>query len=125
MKSRVNAMKRCLAVFIFISLTSLGALAHVKGPEVDLVDNKLSINAETLPLGRLLQLVDRATGMTSKVPPELANRNISVRFSGLNLTDGIRKIFQGQPYDYIMVQGQGVVVKAPFQGTSTGSDSQP
>src|SRR6476646_11897649 len=81
-----------------------------KGPEVDLVDNKLSINAETVPLGRLMRLLDMATGMKSKVPPELANRNISVQFSGLTFNDGIRKIFQGQPLDYILIQGQGVVV---------------
>jgi hypothetical protein len=117
-------MKPWLAVFIFISMTSVGATAAAKGPEVDLVDNKLSINAEAVSLGRLIQLVDRATGMTSKVPPELANRNISVQFSGLNLTDGVRKIFQGQPLDYIMIQGQGIVVKAPTSGGAT-PESQP
>jgi len=118
-QSRFNAMKRWLAVFLFISMTSVGTMAAAKGPEVDLVDNKLSINAEAVSLGRLIQLLDRATGMTSKVPPEVANRNISVKFSDLNLTDGVRKIFQGQPLDYIMVQGQGIVVKAPTAGSPT------
>jgi hypothetical protein len=95
-----------------------------KGPEVDLVDNKLSINAQTIPLGRLMRLVDMATGMKSKVPPELTNKNISVTFSGLTLTDGVRKIFQGQPIDYVLIEGQGVVVTASSQAL-TGTESVP
>jgi hypothetical protein len=62
--------------------------------------------------------------MRSKVPPELANRNISVKFSGLNLNDGIRKIFQGQPFDYVVFEGQGVIVTAPSQNI-TGSETVP
>jgi hypothetical protein len=95
-----------------------------KGPEVDLVDNKLSINAQTIPLGRLMRLVDMATGMKSKVPPELTNRNISVKFSDLSLTEGVRKIFQGQPIDYILIEGQGVVVTASSQAP-TGTETVP
>src|SRR5262252_352789 len=101
-------MKRWAATIIFASGLATAGFAAGKGPEVDLVDNKLSVSADAISLGRLLRLVDMATGMKSKVPPELANRNISVKFSGLNLQDGVRKIFQGQPFDYIMVQGQGI-----------------
>jgi hypothetical protein len=69
-----------------------------------------------------MKMVDTATGMTSKVPPELANRNISVKFSGLSVTDGVRKIFQGQPLDYVVIEGKGVTVTAASQnlnGTET------
>jgi hypothetical protein len=100
----------CLSVCL---VTSLSAAA--KGPEIDLVDNKLSINADSIPLGRLLRLLDLATGMQSKVPPDLAGRSISVKFSGLPLEDGLRKIFQGQPIDYVVVSGQGVIVTAISQ----------
>src|SRR6266536_6574837 len=86
----------CLATF---------ASAAAKGPEVDLVDNKLSINADTISLGRLLRLLDLATGMQSKVPREFADRNISVRFSELSFDQAVRKIFQGQPFDYVVVGG--------------------
>jgi hypothetical protein len=113
-------MKRWFVVFSFISMLCTGALVYAKGPEVDLVDNKLSINADGITLSRLLQLVDLATGMKSKVPPELANRNISVQFSGLTLADGVRKIFQGQPFDYIMVQGRGIIVTAASQTAAAG-----
>src|SRR5881628_3106852 len=99
-------MKHLVAA-LFLSMMISGSFAAGKGPEIDLVDNKLSINAETIPLGRLLRLLDLATGMQSKVPAELANRNISVKFSGLSIEDGVRKIFQGQPLDYVVVEGRG------------------
>ena len=99
------------------------AFAAAKGPEVGLVDNKLSINVEAVPLSRLLRLFDMATGMKSRVPAELANRNVSVKFSGLDLSDGVKKMFQGQPLDYVMIQGQGIVITAASQ--SGGSDLLP
>jgi len=111
-------MKRRLAVLILAGTMTIPVFA-AKGPEVDMVDNRLSINAEAVPLGRLLRFFDLATGLKSKVPAELANRNISVRFSDLNIADGVKKIFQGQPLDYVVIEGQGVIVTAVAQ-TSTG-----
>jgi hypothetical protein len=108
-------MKNWFKSAVICAVLATPCLGNGKGPEVDLVDNKLSIHAETVPLGRLMRLLDMATGMKSKVPPELANRNISVQFSGLSFNDGVRKIFQGQPLDYILIQGQGVVVTAQSQ----------
>src|SRR5438552_17564864 len=121
----VESMKSSLATLLVILAMSAGAFAAGKGPEIDLVDNKLSINAETIPLGRLLRLLDLATGMQSKVPAELANRNISVKFSGLSLEDGVRKIFQGQPLDYVVVEGRGVIVTSASQTTPVGAESAP
>jgi hypothetical protein len=108
-------MKQWVCALVFVLIVVSSGVAAPKGPEIDLVDNVLSINAEAIPLGRLLHLFDLATGMKSKVPPELANRNISVRFSGLNLTDGVKKIFQGQPLDYVLIQGQGIFITAASQ----------
>jgi hypothetical protein len=119
---RKRAMKHGVFACLFMFATSSAVAA--KGPEVDLVDNKLSVTADAVPLGRLLQLVDLATGMKSKVPPELANRNMSVRFSGLNITDGIRKMFQGQPLDYVVIEGQGIIVTGASQ-TVAGNDVSP
>src|SRR5438105_15692666 len=99
----------CLSVCLATGAT---AFAAPKGPEIDLVDNKLSVNADTISLGRLLRLLDLATGMQSKVPADLANRNISVKFSGLSVSDGVRKMFQGKPFDYVVIEGQGVIVTA-------------
>src|SRR5262245_60029349 len=124
-QSRFKPMKRWVVVFSFMSMLCTGALSYAKGPEVDLVDNKLSISAEAITLSRLLQLVDLATGMKSKVPPELANRVISVRFSDLPVSDAIRKIFQGQPLDYALIAGQGVVVTGTSQSSPAGNESFP
>ena len=114
--------KRILSI-LFCGLLAAPAFA-AKGPKIDLLDNKLSIDADTVPLARLLRLLDLATGMTSKVPPELANRNISVKFSGLSLTDGVRKIFEGQPLDYVVIEGRGVIVTAASQNLS-GTETVP
>jgi len=117
-------MKRWLAAAVFVLFIGTGALAAAKGPQIDFVDDKLSVSAEAVSLGRLLHLFDLATGMQSKVPPELANRNISVKFSGLNINDGVKKMFQGQPLDYVVIQGQGIIVTAASQ-TVTSADTVP
>src|SRR6266849_10696581 len=111
------------ACFLIVCLATAGFSA-ARGPEIDLVDNKLSINADTISLGRLLRLLDLATGMHSKVPADLANRNLSVKFSGLSLDDGVRKIFQGQAFDYVVIEGQGIIVTAASQ-TTGGPESAP
>src|SRR5579862_6480133 len=108
-------MKYWLAAGCLMVCLATGSFAATKGPEIALVDNKLSINADTISLGRLLRLLDLATGMQSKVPADLANRNVSVKFSDLSLEDGVRKIFQGQPFDYVVIEGQGVIVTAASQ----------
>jgi hypothetical protein len=116
-------MMRWFGVFILMFVLSIGAAAAPKGPQVDMIDNKLSVSADGVSLSQLLHLVDLATGMQSKVPPELATRRISVRFSGLNMTDAVRKLFQGQPLDYVMVAGQGIIVTAASQATSGVADT--
>src|SRR5438093_1035332 len=116
-------MKRWGAAIIFVLLFCTAAAA--KGPEINLIDSKLSVNAEAISLGRLLQLVDQATGMKSKVPPELANRNISVKFSSLNVDDAVRKIFQGLPLDYVVITGKSIIVTAASQTASSAGEAQP
>src|SRR5262249_54476752 len=125
MKSRFKPMKQWVSAFVLMSIFCTGVVAAAKGPEIGFVDNKLSINAEAVPLGRLLQLLDRATGMTSKVPAELANRNISVKFSSLDVSDAVRKIFQGLPLDYVMIQGQGIIVTGASQSTAAADSFAP
>jgi len=117
-------MKHGLAALLLAVSFVTGALAGDRGPEINLVNNRLSIDAQGVPLGRLLRLLDLATGMKSKVPAELANRNISVKFSALPVDEGVRKIFQGQPFDYVVLQGQGVIVTSAAQAVA-GADSAP
>jgi len=114
-------MKHLVAAVLLALAVTPGGFAAGKGPEINLVDNKLSIDAQTVSLGRLLRLLDLATGMQSKVPAELAERNISVKFSGLSLEDGVRKIFQGQPFDYVIVERRGVIVTSASQTQVTES----
>jgi hypothetical protein len=110
-------MKRWAAVLAF--LLTVSASAAAQGPKVYFRDNKLSVDADSVSLSRLLQLVDSATGMKSKVPADLANRSVSVQFSNLTLSDGVRKLFQGQPFDYVFVEGRSIIVTAASQTISS------
>jgi hypothetical protein len=121
-------MKKWLGSIVLIA--SLGTAAFAadgkKGPEIQVIDNKVSIQAEAVGLGRLLRLFDMATGLKSKVPAELANRNISVRFSGLTFDQAVEKIFEGVPLDYVVILGQGIVVTSASQtGPPTATAGAP
>ena len=108
-------MNRFLACFIVILVFTASGVSAGSGPDIRIIDDKVSIQAEGVPLSRLLRLLDQATGMASKVPPELANRNISVRFADLNFDEAIHKIFEGQPLDYVVVAGKSIIVTGTSQ----------
>src|SRR5215207_10175699 len=96
------------------------------GPEIEVVDGKVSMNALGMPLSRILSLLDRATGLKSKVAPELANRNVSVRFTLLPLKEAVHKIFEGQPFNYMLIEGKGIDVSGvAVVGTTTTTSSSP
>ncbi len=103
-------MKRILAGSSFLVLLAANVFAAGKDPEFKMVDGKVSIQAEAITLKQFLQYWDAATGMTSKVNPQLANEKISVRLEGLDLNSAIRKSFQGQPWNWAVVNGKGINV---------------
>jgi len=97
-------------------LDAEGLLAQEQ-PEVLIVEQKVSVQAEDVTLVRLLELWDQATGMRSTIPPELANQKISIHFTEVSVNEALRKIFDGQPFGYFFADGR-VVVTTPPQGTS-------
>jgi hypothetical protein len=103
-------MKNALAILLTMGLLASTAVAEGPGTDIRIIDNQVSVQVDAMPLGRLIRLLDQATGMTSKVPPELANRNISVRFSNLKFDDAIRKLFEGQAIDYVLVPGKSLTI---------------
>jgi hypothetical protein len=119
-------MKRILAGSGFLVLLAVNVFAAGKDPEFKVVDGKVSIQAEAITLKQFLQYWDAATGMTSKVKPELANEPITVRLEGLDLNSAIRKSFQGKPWNWAIVNGKGVNVidrATPVTAASGGSTS--
>lgn len=119
-------MKSILAGISLSVILASTAFAAGKGPEIQVIDGKVSIQADSITLSRFLHLLDQATGMTSKVAPELANQKISVRVEAPDLDTAIRKSFQGQPWNYSVIQGKGInvidraqAVAAPTGGTSS------
>lgn len=107
---------------LLVGLVLLQGVASAEDPEVQVVDGKVTISAQSVPLGQLLTLLDRAMGLTSQVKPELANRTVSVRFSDLELRDAVQKIFEGQPLNYMLIEGKGIrVTDLALSNASTSS----
>ena len=115
---------RIILLIILAALIFSGPVFGNGGYQVDNVDGKISISADNITLGHLLNLWDKATGMHSTAPPELAGRTLSVRFTGLSEDDAVRAIFRGQPFGYAFVPGEGIVLTSPSVG-STVAVSQP
>ena len=103
-------MREWLGAIILVGILGLDGFAARQGPEVTNVDQKISISADDITLDRLIRLWDQATAMQSVVPPELANRKLSIHFTGLPISDALRKMFNGQPFDYVLVEGHGVLI---------------
>jgi hypothetical protein len=104
-------MKRWFSILIILAaVIFVGQAFAASGPQVVNRDGKISISANHITLGLLLNLWDKATGMNSTTSPDLAERKLSVHFTGLSEADAVRAIFLGQPFGYAFVQGQGIVV---------------
>jgi hypothetical protein len=107
-----------------------GAAYAADEPKIEVVDGKISMSAQAVSLDRLLNMFDRAMGTKSEIKNGLGNRNVSVQFTGLNFNEAVKRIFQGQPLNYIAVQGKGIKVLelqtgSPDTGSSSSASSFP
>src|SRR5262245_18263086 len=98
-----------LILVILASIILPGQVFAAGGPQVINRDGRISTSADDVTLGSLLGHWDKATVTKSTAPPELANRTLSVHFTGLSEDGAVRAIFAGQPFGYSFVQGQGIV----------------
>jgi hypothetical protein len=80
--------------------------------QVEVTDGRISMSAEAVTLAELLETLDRAVGTRSSVAGHLQSRNMSVRFRDLAFGDAVRKIFEGQSLDYIVVGQERIMVTA-------------
>jgi hypothetical protein len=109
---------------LLLGLALLQGVAHAADePSIEVIDGRISITAHAVPLGRFLALFDKAMGMKSEIKPGLESRNVSVQFTDLDFNAAIRKIFQGQPYNYIVTAGKGIKITDLAQ--AGGADSAP
>jgi hypothetical protein len=99
-----------ILIIVLAAIIAPGQLFAAGGPQVVNRDGRISISADHITVGFLLDLWDRATGMKSSVAPELAGRKLSVHFTGLSEDEAVRAIFLGQPFGYAFIQGQGIAV---------------
>ncbi len=118
MKSLASVAILIASIAMSISLPSAAYAAQADGLDIQVVDGQISIDAEAVGLGRFLNLFDRVAGTESTVPAELENRNVSVQFHALDLAQAVRKIFEGLPLDYVVLE-QGRIVVTAVSGTLT------
>jgi hypothetical protein len=122
-------MKLACKLLVSIALLQNVAWAQVPGqtaapgPEIEVVDGKISMTAMGVPLSRIVSMVDRAVGLQSKVAPEVASRLVNVRFKELPVKDAVQKIFEGQPLNYMLIEGKGIHVTGVAQGAGTAASS--
>src|SRR5436190_19149187 len=118
-----SLMKRILVGTCLLMSLAAPLVVTAKDPEVQMIDGKMTIQAESVTLKQFLQALDAATGMNSKVSAQLANEKISVRLSDVDLNTAIRKSFQGQPWNYVVAVGKGISVidKAQLTAATTAS----
>jgi hypothetical protein len=108
-------MKWWLGSFILATLLAAHALAAGSEPRVVYFQQKVSVDAKSIPLSRLLRLWDQATGMRSSIPAELASQTVTVKFSELPLDEAVRQIFEELPLDYVFIEARGIVVTGRSQ----------
>jgi len=114
-------MKRLLALTLVLVFAHNGWASDSDRLEITVIDGRVSMHAEAVPLGRLLGLLDRVAGTNSTVPDQLTHRNVSVQFSDLALDRAVKKIFEGLPIDYLVLENTRIVVTA-VSGTMSGDD---
>jgi hypothetical protein len=108
-------MKWWLESFILATLLAAHAFATESEPRVVYFQQKVSVDAKSIPLSRLLRLWDEATGMRSSVPRELASQTVTVKFSELPLDEAVRRIFEKLPLDYVFIEARGIIVTGRSQ----------
>ena len=108
-------MKWWLESFILATLLAAHAFAAGSAPRVVYSQQKVSVDAKSIPLSRLLPVWDEATGMRSTVPRELASQTVTVKFSELPLDEAVRRIFEKLPLDYVFIEARGIIVTGRSQ----------
>jgi hypothetical protein len=105
-----------IAILLLAFLWHGQSVAAPEGVEIKLENNRLSVTANQVGLGRLLRLIGNVTGYEPSVPERLAQRPVSVRCTDLAVNEAIKKIFEGLPIDYVLTPGKLIVtgVSQPF-----------
>jgi hypothetical protein len=118
-------MRPILGCVILAGILTVPGFAAGRGPEVLNIDDKISIQADDVTVEQLVRLWDQATGMHSQVAPQLANRKLTVHFTGLPVNDALRKMFEGEQFNYTLIEGQGVMVTPASPATSQAETPPP
>jgi hypothetical protein len=103
-------MKRQLVPYFSVALIVLVCVTAMPAQQAVTFDGKLSVNVDDMAVGRVLELLDQATGLQSTIPADLAGRKTSVHFSALPINEAVRRILERLDFDYVYIEANGIVV---------------
>jgi hypothetical protein len=109
-------MVRVGGVLGAVLIAALAAGAQ-ESMQIAVTDGLVSIEADRVGLGALLDELDRTAGTMSAVPGELRGVMVSVGFGPVLLDEAIERIFAGLAIDYAVV-GDRIVVLAASQSVA-------
>ena len=105
----IIGQQKCCLGLLFVFLVSfillsppVRASTNNSNPSVEFSDNgTLTLSAEALPLGTLLEKIREKTSVEFKIPKKLLEQPISISFQSLPLDKAIRRILRGVSYTCI------------------------
>ena len=105
----IIGQQRCCLGLLFVFLVSfillspqVQASTDNSNPSVDFSDNgTLTLSAEAVPLGTLLEKIQEKTSVEFEIPEKLLKQPISISFQSLPLTEAIKRILRGVSYTCI------------------------
>ncbi len=122
-----------LVSFILLS-SHIYAATSTDVPTLELLDNgRLTLNAQGVPLGTLLEEINQRTKLEYEIHKKYLAQPITISFRSLPLEEAIRRILHGISYACIFdshgnvekivtVFGTGRANKSPFRRSSRDSD---
>jgi hypothetical protein len=96
------------ALLIFIVClcrNSLASIDSIVSEKVKIDGDCISVQAKEITLGKLLEAIEKSTGIRFKLNKSLSEKEISVDFTELSLLKGIKKIIYPLNYSIIYAQG--------------------
>jgi hypothetical protein len=107
-------MNRTFALVLLLIFIGFSTALDAPAQEVKF-DGTVSINAEDIAVGRLLELLDHATGLQSVVPDKFAARRASVHISALPLSEAVRTVLKQLGFDYVFIEANRVIITGVSQ----------
>ncbi len=117
MKDTYALTKRCtlIALLIFLVFSRNNVLASIDSiadENVKVEDDRISIQAKGIMLGKLLKEIEKKVGVEFKLKKSLLEKKVSVSFRELSLSEGLKRIIY--PLNYSIIHDENGKISKVF-----------